>query len=202
MAPVRLAGHCPLPAQRERCSQRPREWRISRLRSSNPFRRSGGLWLSGAAALFSVTAVLLVFQDWLFVEHPVEPVAQAPITIGVDAAARGAKPHLPHDGNDYCIQSIRLERDRLRYKVHFQHPPKRGIRHRPDQKIYFTARDRQLLGQMGRPTASNPEHVKELSFPVHTGAAFGQTGRIVALMTALLLTVQIDAGRLLRTQRR
>ncbi|MCA1778192.1 MAG: PepSY domain-containing protein, partial [Xanthomonadaceae bacterium] len=151
-----------LPRGRTR-SKWPRGWRITRFRSSYQLHRGGGLWLSGAAIVFSASAIVLVFEDWIFVEPGVAPATQAGNPIGFEAAATAARSNLPGNGRDYQLESIRIESDKSRYRVDFRHDPEHGIWHRPDEQLYVDASDGQLLGRKGWLAASGLNHVKNLA---------------------------------------
>jgi len=179
-----------------------RGWRITRLRSSYQLHRGGGLWLSGAAIVFSVSAIILVFEDWFFVEPGVAPATQAGNPIGFEAAATAARLNLPGNGREYQLESIRIESDKSRYRVDFRHDPEHGIWHRPEEQVYVDASDGQLLGRKGWLTENGLNHAKNLALPLHTGAVLGAPGRIAALIAAMLLAVQISAGVWLWSRRR
>ncbi|MCK7459344.1 PepSY-associated TM helix domain-containing protein [Idiomarina aminovorans] len=172
----------------------PRGWRITRLRSSYQLHRGGGLWLSGAAIVFSASAIILVFEDWLFIEPSVMPATQVGHSIGFDAAATAARSKLPAKGRDYQLESIRIESDESRYRADFRHNPDNGIWHRPEEQFYIDASNGDLLGRKGWLAENGLNHVKNLALPLHTGAMLGAPGRIAALIATMLLAVQIIAG--------
>ncbi|MDZ7751446.1 MAG: PepSY-associated TM helix domain-containing protein [Gammaproteobacteria bacterium] len=175
-------------------SKWPRGWRITRFRSSYQLHRGGGLWLAGAAIVFSASASVLVFEGWIFVEPGVASATQAGNPVGFEAAATAARSNLPGNGRDYQLESIRIESDKSRYRVDFRHDPEHGIWHRPEEQVYVEASDGRLLGREGWLAASGLNHVKHLALPLHTGAVLGAPGRIAALIAAMLLAVQISAG--------
>jgi len=183
-------------------SKWPRGWRLTRPRSSYQWHRGGGLWLSGAAIVFSASAIILVFEDWLFVEPAVAPVTQTGAPIGFEAAATAARSNLPRNGRDYQLESIRIESDKSHYRVDFRHDPEHGTWHRPEEQIYLAASDGRLLGRKGWLSASGLNHLKNLALPLHTGEVLGAPGRIAALIAAMLLVVQIGAGVWLWARRR
>ena len=183
-------------------SKWPRGWRITRPRSSYQLHRGGGLWLSSAAIVFSASAIVLVFEDWFFVEPAVAPATQTGNPIGFDAAAIAARSYLPSAGRHYRLESIRIESDKSRYRVDFRHDPENGIWHRPEEQIYLAAYDGGLMGRKGWLAARGVNHVKNLALPLHTGAVLGAPGRIAALIAAVLLVVQIGAGIWLWSRRR
>lgn len=175
-------------------SKWPHGWRIKRLGSSYQLHRGGGLWLSGAVIIFSVSAIVLVFEDGLFTDAKVAPATQATNPIGFDAAAIVAHSQLPANGRDYRLASIRIESDKSRYRVDFSHEPAHGIWHRPQEQVYVDASNGQLLGRAGWLAETGVNTIKNLALPLHTGEVLGWPGRIAALIAAILLVIQIIAG--------
>jgi hypothetical protein len=72
-----------------------------------------------------------------------------------------------------------------------------GIWHTPENKFIRCRNRWSIIGQTEWLQTSSSAHAKVLELPLHTGSVLGQPGRIVALIVALLLAVQVSAGILL-----
>lgn len=169
-------------------------WRLRRLGSAFDLHRGGGLWLSGAAFLFALTGVLIVFEDNIFGARINLQSAPAGSLIGFDEAVAGAALHLPDGGKEYALREARVDLPKHSYRIDFRHVPEGGLWHRPDERIYLAAGDGALLKREGWLEAAPAERLRHLALPLHSGEVLGLPGRVAAAATALLLLVQLAAG--------
>lgn len=169
-------------------------WTLRRLGSAYELHRAGGLWLSGAASIFALTAVLLVFDDSIFgaPDKPVSGPAEA--TLGFDDVLAAAARHLPDNGKDYTLRELRRDPQHHSYRLDFRHVPAGGLWHRPDERLYLDAAEGALLRREGWVDAPPAERLRHLALPLHSGAVLGLPGRMAASAAALLLLVQLVAG--------
>lgn len=169
-------------------------WKLPRPGSAFDLHRTGGLWLSGAAFVFALTGVLLVFETSVFGARIVPPSGPAGSMIGFAEAAAAAAPHLPEGGEEYALREIRIDPRQRSYRLDFRHEPEGGLWHRPDERFYLDAGDGALLKREGWIGAPPAERLRHLALPLHSGEVLGLPGRIAAAAAALLLLVQLAAG--------